>query len=195
MTSLPISSKTKTFHAASSPDGAEGSAAASSWASMSVMGALRLRMRLMLARGSSQPFSTRRQRRAYLFACLVASWPWWGRLGCKLDGTRPAVATACAGEKTQWLVCLVVEVRSRGYYFCGRRHAPCHTPNYLPTHAPSCLPQVRAAPPGPSATDAWQAAGAENSDTPWPAASALQLSSPTTQHNTTPLPTSPFRPF
>lgn len=79
MTSLPISSKTKTFHAASSPDGADGSVAASSWASMSVMGALRLRMRLMLARGSSQPFSTRRQRRAYLFACLAASWPWWAR--------------------------------------------------------------------------------------------------------------------
>jgi hypothetical protein len=50
MTSLPISSKTSTFHAAPSAGAAVASWLASSCASMSVMGALRFSMRLMLAR-------------------------------------------------------------------------------------------------------------------------------------------------
>ena len=52
MTSLPISSKTKTFHVAESVD---GSLIGSSCASTLVTGALRFRMRLMLARGLHQP--------------------------------------------------------------------------------------------------------------------------------------------
>lgn len=50
ITSLPISSKTRTFHVALSAEGLAGSGWESSWASMSVMGAFRLRMRFMLAR-------------------------------------------------------------------------------------------------------------------------------------------------
>lgn len=52
MTSLPISSKTSTFHIAP-PEAASGASLASFWASTSVMGALRFRMRFMLARKST----------------------------------------------------------------------------------------------------------------------------------------------
>ena len=49
MTSLPISSNTKTFHTAPSADGFAGSLFDSSCASTSVMGAFKFRMRFMLA--------------------------------------------------------------------------------------------------------------------------------------------------
>jgi len=49
MTSLPISSKTKTFHTAPSAEAFVGSWLGSSCASMSVIGALRFSMRFMLA--------------------------------------------------------------------------------------------------------------------------------------------------
>lgn len=49
MTSLPISSNTKTFHAAPSVEVFVGSVVGSSWASTSVTGALRFKMRFMLA--------------------------------------------------------------------------------------------------------------------------------------------------
>ena len=48
MTSLPISSKTNTFHIAP-PEAGSCTSAASFWASTSVMGALRFRIRFMLA--------------------------------------------------------------------------------------------------------------------------------------------------
>lgn len=48
MTSLPISSKTNTFHIAP-PEAGSCASAASFWASTSVMGALRFRIRFMLA--------------------------------------------------------------------------------------------------------------------------------------------------
>ena len=48
MTSLPISSKTNTFHIAP-PVAVSGASFASFWASISVIGALRFRIRFMLA--------------------------------------------------------------------------------------------------------------------------------------------------
>lgn len=48
MTSLPISSKTKTFHIAP-PEDVSCASGASFWASTSVMGALRFKIRFMLA--------------------------------------------------------------------------------------------------------------------------------------------------
>jgi hypothetical protein len=53
MTSLPISSNTSTFHVAP-PAGAFWASIASLSASTSCMGALRLRMRLMLAGGEGR---------------------------------------------------------------------------------------------------------------------------------------------
>lgn len=60
MTSLPISSKTSTFHIAPPVAVAvSGASFVSFWASTSVMGALRLRMRFMLAAKSTVSFDAR----------------------------------------------------------------------------------------------------------------------------------------
>jgi hypothetical protein len=69
MTSLPISSNTRTFHTAPSA-GVVASWVASSWASMSVTGAFRFSMRLMLA--TCRPVSCIQDiggGPGYLFAC------------------------------------------------------------------------------------------------------------------------------
>ena len=70
MTSLPISSNTRTFHTAPSVDAFVGSLLESSCASTSVIGALRFRMRLMLATTwHISCIHDMQEEVSYLFAC------------------------------------------------------------------------------------------------------------------------------
>ena len=71
MTSLPISSNTSTFHTAPSAEVFVASWLGSSCASMSVMGAFRFNMRLMLAVAQevSRLPCIKKRDISYLFAC------------------------------------------------------------------------------------------------------------------------------
>jgi hypothetical protein len=109
MTSLPISSKTKTFHTAPSVDAFVASLLGSSCASTSVMGAFRFSMRFMLAtRRISAMFATCKKMRAtYLLV------PECDGHGCVNTDWHPplrrlphAKCRKCVRKKTLWLDCL-----------------------------------------------------------------------------------------